>query len=109
MRPTCKVCDSGTLKPRTVYRLSGVVALIGYIILIPSMLGICVGGLACVGMADAANDPALQDPEGSAAVLGVLGGGMMVFSLVGGLLGWLLILKKRVLRCTKCGATVAAS
>jgi len=32
-----------------------------------------------------------------------------VFSLVGGLLGWLLVMKKAVLQCNACGAVVAAS
>lgn len=40
------------------------------------------------------------------------GGGISVFlgmmSFVGGLLGWLLVMKKKVLQCTKCGVTVAA-
>ena len=42
----------------------------------------------------------------------VIGGGISIFfgivSFVGGLLGWLLVMKKRVLQCTKCGVTVAA-
>jgi hypothetical protein len=43
----------------------------------------------------------------------VLVGGMAVFifvaSLVGGLLGWLLVMKKKILQCMSCGAVVAAS
>ena len=29
--------------------------------------------------------------------------------LVGGLLGWLLVMKKKVLQCKNCGAVIAAS
>jgi hypothetical protein len=43
----------------------------------------------------------------------VLVGGFSLFivvaSFVGGLLGWLLIMRKRVLQCVRCGAVVAAS
>lgn len=43
----------------------------------------------------------------------LLAGGFSVFifvaSFVGGLLGWLLIMRKRVLQCSRCSATVAAS
>ena len=42
-----------------------------------------------------------------------IAGGVSIFiiicSLVGGLLGWLLIMKKKVLQCTNCNAIVAAS
>jgi hypothetical protein len=38
----------------------------------------------------------------AAAVIGIA-------SFVGGLLGWLLVMRKRVLRCSVCGATVSAS
>ena len=34
---------------------------------------------------------------------------IMIMSFVGGLVGWLLIMRKRVLQCTRCGAIVAAS
>jgi F0F1-type ATP synthase assembly protein I len=34
---------------------------------------------------------------------------VLVSSLIGGLLGWLLVMKKRVLQCTECAATTAAS
>jgi hypothetical protein len=43
----------------------------------------------------------------------VIVGGFFVFvivmSFVGGLLGWLLVMRKRVLQCAGCGAVVAAS
>jgi hypothetical protein len=43
----------------------------------------------------------------------VIAGGFSIFvmvaSFVGGLLGWLLIMRKRVLQCARCGAVVPAS
>lgn len=44
---------------------------------------------------------------------GVIAGGLSLFvtvgSLVAGLLGWLLVMKKRVLQCDDCGAVTPAS
>ncbi|MGO9325870.1 MAG: hypothetical protein ACLP07_15040 [Terracidiphilus sp.] len=37
--PTCKVCDRGTLSAKTVFRLSGPAVAIGFILLIPSVIG----------------------------------------------------------------------
>lgn len=39
----------------------------------------------------------------------IIGGAVAVASLVSGLLGYLLVMKKKVLQCVACGATVAAS
>ena len=43
---------------------------------------------------------------GFAVILSIIG---IVASFVGGLLGWLLIMKKKVLQCTSCQAVVNAS
>lgn len=37
-QPICKVCERGALVKRKIYRMSGPVVVIGYILLIPSML-----------------------------------------------------------------------
>lgn len=167
MRPsiTCKTCESGSLEKRKRYRMSGVVVLIGYILLIPSLLGIAVAtmGVAATGSASEEVESSMkQDARqelGAAAIptritqqviergsvpqadlsqlteaqrrtvervelqlsagtagagAGVLlaGGASFLFgvlSLIGGLLGWLLVMKKAVLQCNACGAVVAAS
>jgi hypothetical protein len=180
--PTCKVCDTGTLEPRKRYRMGPVVVFIGWILLIPSILGVggaAIGFVTSLGAGSAAATAgqdeldrtrlermteqfgerfdqvalpreyislAVETPEavtaestksltpesrvvleqlvsmvnidrsageiGGAAVAGlgafffaILGVG----SLVSGLLGWLLVQKKRVLQCVKCSAVVAAS
>ena len=160
----CKTCDSGTLVRRKKYRMSGVVVLIGYILVIASIIGILVGVIGIVGSGSAgtsskqasrtrveselraANVPVtviakLKDNRNTLGVsdtarlngtqraairsasltlaasdagttIGVgIAAGFSVFvvvaSLVGGLLGWLLIMKKSVLQCDNCGATVA--
>jgi hypothetical protein len=99
----CKVCNRGVLVPKRIYRLSAPVVAIGYIFLIPSVLGMIAGGLIFFGVIAQGGD------ESS----GVIGGGFAILlgvaSFVGGLLGWLLIMKKRVLQCSVCSATVSAS
>ena len=53
---------------------------------------------------------AVQTAAGAATVIG---GGIGIFLAViffiGGLLGWLLVMKKKVLYCTNCSAVVPAS
>src|SRR5713101_1497064 len=49
----CKTCDSGTLVRRKKYRMSGIVVLIGYILVIPSILGILIGVIGIVGSGSA--------------------------------------------------------
>lgn len=205
--PRCKICDFGDLVPKRVFRMSGPVVAIGFILLVPSVLGMIVSGLlyfgiitttaitagvlgrapdtptptgpvvgfrrACVntpemalpmrtreqycecslseyktsGSAKYATDVCSQklrynalpdideqtqrlynglidtgDSQNSlptATKVGAVLGTGMVFSgytiglgvafFVSGLLGWLLVMKKRVLQCNACGATVNAS
>jgi len=49
-RPTCKVCDRGELVPQKVFRMSGPVVAIGFILLIPSILGMIVAALMFFGV-----------------------------------------------------------
>jgi len=199
--PTCKICDSGTLRLKEVHRLSGPAVVIGFILLIPSVLGIfsCVvmliafntsvgsalginanisghqyqsdgdekfrknckdafgqvsyelpgtsapqycecmlamykrtdslevAGRTC---ADKGLNGTLEKPSKGVAALysgdnsstknagiisavSVLGNafliGLGIAFFVSGLLGWLLVMKKRVLQCDVCGAVVNAS
>lgn len=210
---SCRVCESGTLSSRKIFRLSGPAVAIGFILLIPSIAGIILSTLMLLGviaatgagMGAAANKPrgqpqtafdanfrrncarefrqnfeaasgttasmplvesvcecalstlketgsmsaaidtcAGEAEEGSLAVperdvaafygqgisneapdnnnalpasvvgiLGIIGSlsaiGLGITSFVGGLLGWLLVMKKRVLKCDYCGAVVNAS
>ena len=199
--PVCKVCDSGSLRLKSVHRMSGPVVAIGVILLIPSVLGMlfCAAMLLAfntsVGVvlgvnANSSRHPyqstqdakfrkgckedfvelssrlpgistpkfcecalsiyketgsieggartcldkgingTLEEPSedvaalyssrtsnatkagliGAASVLGntfFLGLGISFF--VSGLLGWLLVMRKRVLQCDVCGAVVNAS
>lgn len=200
---TCKICDRGTLRSKKVFRLSGPAVAIGYILLIPSIIGMIFCAILFISinsrdgdkpragpsepwqsasdanfrnicgervkmkflsagiseprptvekwcecqlttsketgsLADAAqtcnqqmNDGTLKTPsqevdvfypddipgerrnsEGYDLVRGI--GSTFTLTLgiaffVGGLLGWLLVMKKLVLQCNVCGAVVNAS
>jgi membrane associated rhomboid family serine protease len=75
---------------------------VGYLLLVPSVIGI-LWSIASfiISVGNEATDVA------------VLGGGLSIAtaiaSVVGGLVGWLLVMKKRVLQCSVCGAVVNAS
>ncbi|MBM4070534.1 MAG: hypothetical protein FJ271_16495 [Planctomycetes bacterium] len=163
--PTCRTCNNGTLINRKVYRMSAGVVVIGYIFLIPSLIGVLVAAGLFFATGSATKDTAkkLKDevaaelanaevPQGiitkitdlkevasadlspltekqkdavrsgqakmAGGTIGVgigagLAGGTSLcvgfLSLVGALLGWLLVMKKRVLKCNQCGAVVPAS
>jgi len=163
--PSCKVCDQGKLIKKKKYRMSAPVVLIGYIFLVPSILGILFGIMmfftttnsssnsstatenAITEMMQKQNipndiiDKVLADQElsdkdksiltpeqlrtitairitSNASSVGstvgtVIAGGFslftIVFSFIGGLVGWLLTMKKKVLQCTNCGAVIGAS
>jgi hypothetical protein len=97
---TCKVCDKGLLTLKKKYRMSGPVVAIGYILLIPSALGMAFSLLMFV------MTTAFRGGVGLAE-------GIIIFIalsfLVIGLLGWLLVMKKQVLQCNLCGAVVNAT
>ena len=161
----CKTCDTGELTKHKRYRMSGVVVLIGYILLIPSVIGMLVGvvGMASTSAAaetsfetieqeamtrltdgglkqavadrvargetlaasqleslspeqrslvESVETSVLASKAGAGVGVGLAGGFSavaLVMSLVGGLLGWLLVMKKKVLQCNSCGAVTAAS
>lgn len=98
----CQTCGGGPLRLEKVYRMSTPVVVIGYIILVPSLLWV----IGCViSMFSLASQPS---SEGSSLATG-MAFFLAVAGFVGGLLGWLLIMKKKVLRCMQCSATVQAS
>jgi DNA-directed RNA polymerase subunit RPC12/RpoP len=161
----CRTCGQGTLVRLTKFRMSTPVVVIGFVLLIPSVLGMLFGVLMLfvTGVASkqtsasseskiraqlvAQNVPdaivnevvsgrpvspnelaslrsqqqsAVHEAESSrlgqtigGGAATVVAGGFSIFviiaSFVGGLLGWLLIMRKRVLQCARCGAVVPAS
>jgi hypothetical protein len=47
---TCKICDRGTLESKTVFRMSGPAVVIGFIHLIPSIIGMVLSLVLFVGI-----------------------------------------------------------
>jgi hypothetical protein len=171
----CKVCVNGILQKAKKFRMSGPVVAIGFILLVPSVIGIVVSLIILLVLfgalgagARGAGDPietakkeiranlaqagvpqpivlkvveadtitsaeldGLSENQqkqvissqsqlitakmavAGAGVAGAGAGGIAVCfgvsSFVSGLLGWLLVMRKRVLQCNVCGAVVAAS
>ncbi|TWU39981.1 hypothetical protein Q31b_32970 [Novipirellula aureliae] len=55
---TCKTCDGGTMYATKMHRLSGPAVFIGYLILIPSVLGVLLGmGIGVLGVIGSAAVP----------------------------------------------------
>ena len=86
-------------------RFSGLVRVIGYIFVIPSVLGIVISIITMFGVigtgagvaeADAVTVGAGAMAVGTCIIFGII-------SLVGGLIGWILIMKKKVFKCVRCG------
>ncbi|MEI6806855.1 MAG: LysM peptidoglycan-binding domain-containing protein [Myxococcaceae bacterium] len=105
---TCRTCGQGKLQRIEKHRLSEPVVIIGYILLIPCFAGMLFGSFTLIVSLF------IGASGGAAGIVGgVFGAGFSVFislsSFAGGLLGWLLVMKKTVLQCTHCSSTVAAS
>jgi len=47
---TCKICDRGALSSKSIFRMSGPAVVIGFILLIPSILGIICSALMFIGV-----------------------------------------------------------
>jgi len=104
----CNVCDEGMLEKKSKFRLNGVLALIGLLLLAPSIPGIFLGfsGLFSAG------GRVLEATEPNTTMGFMAAGGfslgVIIISLIGGLLGFLLTMRKNILQCDYCGAVVAA-
>ena len=102
----CKVCDRGFLASKKIFRMSGPVVVIGFIFLIPSVLGILPAALLLGTMILSKLLGIVINLSGFIETIVFTVG---ILSFIGGLLGWLLVMRKRVLQCSVCGATVNAS
>jgi hypothetical protein len=106
----CKVCDNGSLKQTSVYKTSKPIAIMGYILMIPSALVLGVTTLITFGgmlmsASDKTSDPTVK---GGVAALGI--GVWLVIAFIclpTFIVGFLLRLKKSVLKCDTCGSVIA--
>lgn len=104
----CKICDRGELRKKRLYRMSWPVVVIGGILVVPSVLGMGISAVALLQLAfpggAQANGEAMARILASGAVLSAF-----AISLVGGLLGFLLIMQKSVLKYSCCEAVTNTS
>jgi hypothetical protein len=101
----CQACGGEhTMKPGKISKMSQVVQLIGWIITIPSLLGILFAVFIFLSGVLATGTTENPDAAGASLVVGT--GTALCFgisSLLSGLVGYLLIMKKKVWKCTQCG------
>ncbi len=108
----CSACKSETtMTPTKIRRFNTILRIIGYIIVIPSLLGVAVALIMFFSVIQVSSETmsTIQtDAERAGAAIGTgIGFGMSIFmgatSLIGGLIGWLLLMRKKVFKCIKCG------
>lgn len=108
----CNACKTDkTMKPTKVARFNTILRVIGVVIVVPSLIGVAFAFTTCFATTGAANEVMAQaqsDAETAGAAIGAsIGYGLALFigggSLVSGLVGWLLLLKRKVFRCMQCG------
>lgn len=107
----CSTCRTpGSMIATKIPRFNGVVRVIGFFIVIPSVIGVGIAALSFVFFMSAVLTSSTPQSDGEAAgqgIAAVIGGGFFLFigivSLIGGLIGWLLIMTKKVFKCGRCG------
>ena len=111
----CKACDEEkSMIPSKISRMSPVVVIIGWLLAIPSVIGILISIIlffASISAGSEVSTQATSDAYRAGAAIGTgLGIGFSIFmgfsSLIGGLIGYLLIMKKKVFKCTLCGSII---
>lgn len=102
----CAACKlEGGMEAARLPRFSGFIRFIGGIIAIPSNLGMAFAVLIFFTGGFATPHNSVQFPSTSIVSAMSMGIGIFVFcaSAVSGLVGWLLLMKKNVFQCTRCG------
>ena len=108
----CSACKSPqSMNPQKIYRMSGIVVFIGYLIALPSVIGVIISIVLFVASVQAGAEVSSLTPATApavgAAIGTTIGVGLSLFtaavSLIGGTIGYLLIMKKKVFKCVSCG------
>ncbi len=107
----CSACKTPqSMNATTVPRFGGFIRFIGVIIVIPSLLGVALAILFFISTSMVASEQLAKttsDAANAGTVLGAgIGYGISAFigasSLVGGLIGWLLLTSRNVYKCIRC-------
>ena len=108
----CNACkQKKTMVATKVSKMSPIVVFIGWILALPSMFGVLVAVImffASMSAGSVASAQVASQAEAAGAAIGAgfcIGMSVLVgiLSLVVGLLGYLLIMKKKVYKCLVCG------
>ena len=103
----CNACNSQrSMSATKVRRLSKIVVVIGWILTIPSILGLLLAILVFIGGIYFTSSTIDNFGETIPIIDFIIYGSSLyigVSSLVGGLIGYLLIMKKKVYKCSMCG------
>jgi len=100
----CHACKmEGGMSPCSVPKFSQVMRLIGFIIAVPSAIGMAVSVIVCINVILQGGSLGLSGSSGGAAVGVVMGIVFFCISLVSGAIGWFLLGKKKVFKCVRCG------
>lgn len=107
----CSACRTPqSMTATTIPRFGGFIRFLGVIIVIPSILGVVLAIIFFISTSMVATEQ-LAGAESDAAAAGTalgagIGYGISVFvgagSLVGGLIGWLLLTSRKVYKCIRC-------
>ena len=81
----------------SIPKFNAILRLIGVLIVLPSCLGIFLGGKLFI---DAGQSGGTDMAIGMSALIALF---IMGASLVSGLIGWLLLMNKKVFKCSICG------
>ena len=111
--PTCKMCRTGTIASAKVYRMNNTVVIVGYLLLVLSMIGVCLAGLAfLINSARPAGNLNELEAGFESFRAGLARDFAVCFGfacVVAASFSWLLVTKKRVLKCNHCGVVVPDS
>lgn len=95
----CAACKlEGGMEAASITRFSGFIRFIGIIIAIPSVIGMAI---AVIMFLQGGLEKSKMDLGESFFVFGI--------SAVSGLIGWILLMKKNVFRCVRCGYIINRS
>ncbi|MFQ5688635.1 MAG: hypothetical protein ACE5GV_18480 [Candidatus Scalindua sp.] len=112
MQPDCGACKTeSSMKATKIPRFNIILRIIGFIIVIPSVLGVLFSIIILFTTGQATSEvmsTAQSDAETTGAAIGAtMGFGISIFIgasfLVGGTIGYLLLMKRKVYKCLKCG------
>ena len=102
MNIPCKVCNSQkTMVPQEVYRFSPVVVVIGYCFAIPSIIGTIIAFILTAFLTITAMASGSAGNVFASSAIGLII--FIIPALCAGIVGYILIGKKKILKCESCG------